>query len=333
MLNRLSEIYQRSPTLSAFIAAGKTAGHVPAKLADDQNNTYLTAAFAYFECERAVKTADIALAMNLEAIRGETGAFDPRLHDIARPFPGQIASAANVRVITDGSKATTQEGRYAFGYDTHPRVQDAICVRAAPQTHGGVRDFLRWFGTCLEDTECTLPLIEYAAAGLLTALADLAHISERRAFRLNDTRLSYGLPMNLVPDHAGINHGFPVVQSNQAAFVAELKLLTLPAAAVKRGNEELADYSVFKILKALPLLRKTMAIEVLMCAQALDIVHARIPEFNFGKGTETAWKLVRRTVPPLTENRFVSPMMCESERLIENGALLQAVEETVGSLQ
>ena len=46
---------------------------------------------------------------------------------------------------------------------------------------------------------------------LATALADLAHTSERRSFRLCDTRLSYGLPMNLVPDELGINYGFPII--------------------------------------------------------------------------------------------------------------------------
>ena len=96
--------------------------------------------YALERTERLLKYADLALSMNLEAIRGEQGAFDDRLHSLARPFPGQIASAANVRRLLADSQATTDEGRFAYGYDTAPRVQDAICLRAAPQTHGGARD-------------------------------------------------------------------------------------------------------------------------------------------------------------------------------------------------
>ena len=68
------------------------------------------------------------------------------------------------------------------------------------------------------------------------ALADLAHISERRSFRLDETKLSYGLPMNLVPDELGINYGFPIIQSTQAAEVAELHLPPSTQAQVQRAR-------------------------------------------------------------------------------------------------
>ena len=98
---------------------------------------------AWYAADKAheyMKVADVTTALNLEAIRGETGAFDDRLSSVARPFPGQIDCAYNVRKLVVGSRMTTDEGRYAYGYDTHPRVQDAICVRATPQTYGGARD-------------------------------------------------------------------------------------------------------------------------------------------------------------------------------------------------
>lgn len=347
MLNEMEKIYAAHPSFHDFMveaAGGQKTG--AAFSAEDgaealaaalgisaEEALKLTAAFVYCDAKAAVKMADIAVAMNLEAIRGETGAFDLRLSAVARPFPGQIECAANVNALLQGSRVTTDEGRYGYGYDTHPRVQDAICVRATPQTHGGSRDFLNWFKDCLEAPDCSPELLEYAANGLITALADLAHISERRAFRLNDTRLSYGLPMNLVPDAAGLNHGYPVVQSNQAAFVAELKLLTLPTAAVKRDTECMASYALFKLVKGMALLRKTLAIEVLMCAQAMDIVHAKIPEIPFGKGTQAVHDELRKTISLMTENRFVSPDMCEAERLVENGALLAAAEAAVGELR
>ena len=285
----------------------------------------------------ALKNADIAVSMNLEAIRGELGAFDRRLHELARPYPGQIESAENVRRITAGSQLTTDAGRYAFGYDKKPRVQDAICVRATPQTHGGARDIFHWCeAQVLADwngNSSSLYRTEYAMDVLATALADLAHISERRSFRLNDTRLSYGLPMNLVPDELGINYGFPIVQSTQAAETAELKLLTLPSAAIKRENKSYAYYAVCKMFELIMKLNRVMAVEMLMSAQGLDIVHAKIPDFAFGAGTEAAYKRLRQDISMMDENRFVAPDMIRAEKLVSGRAILEAVEAAVGELK
>lgn len=286
---------------------------------------------------RAVKTADIAVSMNLEAIRGELGAFDKRLQELGRPYPGQIESAENVRRITSGSKLTTSEGRYAFGYDKKPRVQDAICVRATPQTHGGVRDIFHWCAAqVVEDWNVhahALYRTEYAMDALATALADLAHISERRSFRLCETRLSYGLPMNLVPDELGINYGFPIIQSTQAAETAELKLLTLPAAAIKRKNVSLAYYSASKLFELVRKLNRVMAVEILMSAQALDIVHAKIPGYPCGTGTAAAHQCLREKIPMMCENRFVAPDMIEAEKMTSDGVILNAVEAKIGTLK
>lgn len=300
----------------------------------------VTTGMAMYICAvagRAIKTADVAVSMNLEAIRGELGAFDKRLQELGRPYPGQIESAENVRRVTAGSKLTTDEGRYAFGYDKKPRVQDAICVRATPQTHGGVRDIFHWCAAQVASDwnshAHTLYRTEYAMDALATALADLAHTSERRSFRLCDTRLSYGLPMNLVPDELGINYGFPIIQSTQAAETAELKLLALPAAAIKRKNVSLAYYSVSKLFELIRKLNRVMAVEILMSAQALDIVHAKIPGYPCGAGTAAAHKCLRGEISMMDENRFVAPDMIAAERLTADGVILKAVEAAVGTLK
>lgn len=283
-----------------------------------------------------MKIADVVTALNLEAIRGELGAFDDRLSSIARPFRGQIDCAANVRTLVSGSRMTTDEGRYAFGYDTHPRVQDAICVRATPQTHGGARDVCYFAEESVEKAVFdggSRYGVEYALDGLETAVSDMAHICERRTFRLNDSRLSYGLPMNLTHGATGLNHGFPVVQSNQAALVAELKLLALPSAVVKEPGECAAYYAGTKMLRALPLFAKVMAIELLMACQGMDIVKEKVPAFSFGRGTSAVKDKVRGSIAMMTENRFVSPDMNEADRLITSGEVLNAAEEAVGGLR
>ena len=152
-------------------------------------------------------------------------------------------------------------------------------------------------------------------------------------FRLNDTRLSYGLPMNLVPDELGINYGFPIVQSTQAAETAELKLLTLPSAAIKRENKSYAYYAVCKMFELIMKLNRVMAVEMLMSAQGLDIVHAKIPDFAFGAGTEAAYKRLRQDISMMDENRFVAPDMIRAEKLVSGRAILEAVEAAVGELK
>lgn len=295
------------------------------------------AMYICFMAEQAVKTSDITLTMNLEAVRGELGAFDARLHEIGRPYPGQIECAENVRRINQNSEATTNEGRYAYGYDTKPRVQDAICIRAAPQTHGGVRDILHWCQRqVLRDwnTEAAqLYRTEYAMSALATALADLTHISERRTFRLNDSKLSYGLPMNLVPNDVGINYGFAIIQSTQAAQTAEVKLLTLPTTAVKRGGECMAYASVSRHFELLRKMNRVFAVEWLMSAQGMDIVRRKVPGISFGKGSEAALQCLRDRVTMMEKNRFVAPDMITAEQMIDNGTLLHAVEAAVGPLK
>lgn len=295
------------------------------------------ARYAMRRVERVLKYADLALAMNLEAVRGELGAFDDRLHSLGRPFPGQIACAANVRKLVEGSELTCDKGRFAFGYDKAPRVQDAICLRAAPQTHGGVRDMFSFAAGQVErdiaSHSRTMDRTELALTGLLTALADLAHISERRAFRLNDTHFSYGLPMNLVVGDVGINHGFPVVQSTQAALVAELKLLTVPAQLLRTGDESVTYFSVCKVIKAVELTERILAVEILMSAQGMDIVRRKVPDLSFGAGTGAAHRCLRGRVAVLEENRFMAPDMAAALELLNRGELLAAAESAVGALQ
>ncbi len=73
-------------------------------------------------------------ALSLDALRGTDVAFDERIHQ-ARPHPGQLRTAANLRKMLEGSSLR----------DSHrdcDRVQDAYSLRCMPQVHGAVRDTL-----------------------------------------------------------------------------------------------------------------------------------------------------------------------------------------------
>ncbi|MFB9066705.1 HAL/PAL/TAL family ammonia-lyase [Pseudofulvimonas gallinarii] len=54
------------------------------------------------DMERLIKTADITAALSMEAFCARSAALDARVH-AARPHPGQIATADNLRRLLDGS--------------------------------------------------------------------------------------------------------------------------------------------------------------------------------------------------------------------------------------
>jgi len=60
------------------------------------------------DAERLVQNAEIACAASMESIKGVRDAYAARLQE-ARPFPGQIASAANLRRLLDGSEILSYE--------------------------------------------------------------------------------------------------------------------------------------------------------------------------------------------------------------------------------
>src|SRR6202140_3256726 len=89
---------------------------------------------ALLAAETLADTADVIGALSLDALRGTDVAFDERIHQ-ARPHPGQLKTAANLRKMLEGSSLR----------DSHrdcDRVQDAYSLRCMPQVHGAVRDTL-----------------------------------------------------------------------------------------------------------------------------------------------------------------------------------------------
>jgi len=300
--------------------------------------------YAMAEASRLTKTADICVAMHLEAIRGETGAFDRRLHELGRPYVSQIEVAENIRRIISESEFTTERGRKAYGGDNGPRCQDAISIRAVPQTHGGVRDTVRWLKEQLGNeinaiAEKSNPLLGYLLDLLIIGLIDLGNISERRSFRLLDSKMSYGLPMNLVGEKPGFNHGFPVIQASATGILGELKLLAVPNTAFAKFDPITRKYvcttfeSSLKVMNAISLLNKILGIEMYMAAQGMDLAKAKLVNFEFGVGSKEALHVFRKFVQMVKVNRFASPDMVTAEKVVTEGIVLKAVENMVGNLR
>lgn len=60
-------------------------------------------ALTLYDAEVAIKSAEIICAASIEALKGVPRAFDRRIHE-ARPHPGQIECASNLRILMEGSE-------------------------------------------------------------------------------------------------------------------------------------------------------------------------------------------------------------------------------------
>ncbi len=89
---------------------------------------------ALLAAEILADSADVIGALSLDALRGTDVAFDARIHQ-ARPHPGQLKTAENLRKMLEGSSLRQS-------HVNCERVQDAYSLRCMPQVHGAVRDTL-----------------------------------------------------------------------------------------------------------------------------------------------------------------------------------------------
>lgn len=88
-------------------------------------------ALAVREAELVAALADAAGALTLEAVGGNPGPFEAEAA-AAKPFGGQIESAARVRALLAGS--------YLYDAGTVLAVQDPLSIRTIPQVHGALRE-------------------------------------------------------------------------------------------------------------------------------------------------------------------------------------------------
>ena len=87
---------------------------------------------AMMQIEILADTADVIGSLTLDALKGTDVAFDERIHR-ARPHPGQLQVAQNLRRMLEGS--VIRESHMDC-----QKVQDAYALRCMPQVHGAVRD-------------------------------------------------------------------------------------------------------------------------------------------------------------------------------------------------
>jgi histidine ammonia-lyase len=293
-----------------------------------------------------VDSADVIGAMACDALKGTDAAFDERIHR-ARPHPGQITTAANLRKLLEGS--AIRESHRDCG-----RVQDAYSLRCMPQVHGAVRDTLAHCRSVFEiETNSAVdnPLVfrdpksnddhadvisggnfhgepvAFALDFLGIALSALAGISERRLERMVNPALSEGLPPFLAPG-AGLNSGFMMPQVTAAALVSENKVLAHPASVdsiTTSGNKE--DYvsmgmgAAIKLKKIVENTRNALAIEAMAAAQALDL----LAPLKSSKRLQRAHAAIRAVSNSLDRDRVMYQDFARIAEVIASGKVAEAL--------
>lgn len=324
---------RRMPGDEALSAAGLVPVQLAAKegLALLNGTQAMTAvgALAVHYARRLTAIADLAGAMSLEALKGTPAAFDSRIHE-ARPHPGQIASAANLRRLLENSPI--RESHRSAAVD--PRVQDAYCLRCMPQVHGAVRDVLDHVARVLEvesgsatdnplvfaDSGETLPKVvsggnfhgaplSYAFDYAAVALTDLASIAERRIDRLINPDINEGLPAFLT-GNAGLSSGYMIAHVTAAALLNECKVLahpsstdSVPTSGGKEDHVSMGMTGALKLRQIVDNLEKILAIEMLCAAQGLDF---RMP-LRPSPPVAEAHAHIRSLVPHLDQDRAPAP--------------------------
>jgi histidine ammonia-lyase len=291
--------------------------------------------------ETLVDSADVLGGLSCDALQGTDAAFDERIHK-ARPHPGQLKTAANLRHMLEGSQIRESHRECS-------RVQDAYSLRCIPQVHGAVRDTL---AHCREvfETEANSavdnPLVfiadprnpagdvisggnfhgqplAFALDFLAIAVSALAGISERRIERLVNPALSEGLPPFLAPG-AGLNSGFMLPQVTAAALVSENKVLAHPASVdsiTTSGNKE--DYvsmgmtAAIKLRRVVENTRNVLAIEAMAVAQALDF----LAPLKASKRGQAAHAAIRSVCPTIAKDRVMYPDVARVAEMIGAGKL------------
>jgi phenylalanine ammonia-lyase len=274
------------------------------------NGTAASCAYACITIHQAQQLAvltQLLTAMGTEALLGTACNYDPFI-SAARPHPGQIEAAANIRAFLSRSQLSPDKGPETLGL-----AQDRYALRTAPQ----------WIGPQLEDlllaqrqisievnSTTDNPLIDVAghrihhggnfqAASItsamektMTALQNLGRLLFAQSSELINNLLNKGLPPNLSADDPSLSFTFKGFDVNMAAYMSELAYLAHPVSThgqiAEMGNQSVNSLALLTAryaLEAVEVLSLMAATFIYTLCQALDL---RCLHFEFVKQAEPA---------------------------------------------
>jgi histidine ammonia-lyase len=312
------------------------------------------------DADRLTRTASVAAALSVEALLGTDVAF-AAAYQLARPHPGQVAVAAEMRHLLRDS--TLQDAHKAHAH----KVQDPYSLRCVPQVHGAVRDALDHLRRVLDiemNSATDNPLVfpeggDVDETALATgggtvisggnfhgepialaldfakvALAELGSISERRTALLVDERLNGGLPPFLAPS-SGLESGMMIHQYTAAALVSENKVLahpasvdSIPTSANQEDHVSMGAIAARHGRAVLEHVQQIVGIELVVATQALELrlEMADHAASRPGAGVIEAQRRVRERVTRLDRDREPGPDLAAALDLVRTGALSDLAE-------
>jgi histidine ammonia-lyase len=256
------------------------------------------------------RLADLACALSLEAVRGNPSPFDEAAAG-AKAIPGQMAAAAEVRALLEGS--------YLHDPATVLSVQDPLSFRVAAQVNGAYREQvaaaehavdveLNGIGdnpmvlierdTMLSNGNFQPVQLALAFDALRTGAAHVAMISERRMNKLTTIRFSDPRLMlaGLDDEEMAAQPRRALVHYAAAALLAELKHLAAPVSIHLppldvdfEDHGTVAPSVVFTTRRALTLLDTILTCEAQMAIDLMDV--QGVPAL--GSGTRAAYVRVQ----------------------------------------
>lgn len=301
-------------------------------LLNGTQNMSAFAVWALLQSHRLSEWADRIAAMSLDAYYGLTAPFIDAVHQV-RPHKGQIATAARMRQLLEGSEIVEKPKQY---------VQDPYSFRCIPQVHGTVKDTIDYVASAVDvevnsatdnPTVCPDEDIIISAGNfhgepiampmdfLAIALCELANISERRIYKLvSGTR---GLPSFLVAN-PGVNSGFMITQYAAASVVSLNKTLSTPSSVdsipSSQGQEDhvsMGANAAIKLYKVVLNTERVLAIELFNAAQALDF---RRP-LKSSPAVETLHDSYRKVVPFIVDDEVMYPHIAKSVEFLRGEKL------------
>lgn len=314
-------------------------------------------ALTLIRAKNIVRLADIAGAISLEAVRGTTKAFHPKIQAV-RAHPEQADVAQNLRKLL--SRSAIAESHKDCG-----RVQDPYSFRCMPQVHGAARAQLNHaerilateVNSATDNPLVFLPedlrrqgdgpqggelisggnfhgeFVAMALDGLAIGLAEIANISDLRMQKLINPAMS-GLPAFLTSD-PGLNSGLMIVQVAAASLVSENKVLahpasvdSIPTSADKEDHVSMGVTAARKARQILDNVSNVLAMEFLCGTQGLEFLRP----LRAGRGAQAAYECVRTEVKPIKADRPFHEDITAIRALMDSGELLAAAEKSAGEL-
>ncbi len=289
---------------------------------------------AVWDADDLSSIAEKALSLSLEAMLGCTSAFDARLHK-ARGQRGQIQVAHEIQALTRGSTLIGSTNR----------VQDAYSLRCAPQVQGASKDAIAYVRGVIEaeiNAATDNPLLfdpgEAISGGnfhgepvgmaldfLTIALSEIAAISERRIFRMTDSKLNENLPPMLVdnPEAAGLNSGLMMPQYTAASLVLENQTLahpdsvhSLPTSGEQEDHNANAMTAARHARMVVENTTHVLAIELYTAARAVDLRLRANAGAHLGIGTEKIYQTIRSRVPYQPGDAWWGPEIDQVKQLL-----------------